>query len=567
MVPSRKASRRSAWALRLTSVALVSCACGQRNSSGSSPLSGDLRLAARVLVGEDGLWLVQVRESEQAGLDRNGDGDVLDDVLVLLDLERGTLRETGLALSIAGDRPPLLACDGQVAALAVDEAAQGATDLNGDGDAEDRVLFVLDRESGTFRNLALAVRTVRVGFPLVAAAVDEHDQGELDLDGDGDADGTTLAIHDLGDGSTAHLGLRDASPLLVRDGRVALMLSERPGLDLSLDGDDLDRTVFEVYDGRTRLLQNTTLVLAGTEIASAAGTFGVAVSEAGQGLGDLSGDGDTDDAVFHVYAPERGLSINLGLGVPFHPSAVTDGERYLVHAFEAAHGSDANGDQDLDDLVVVVFDPRTGLLTSSGLASQGAAVLAGAVVGIAVSEPMQGSLDLDGNGEANGNIVHVLDLEIETLQNLGLDSFRLLGTPSRLFLAPSEEAAQVDWNEDGDHLDQVLFAWDAVERVAHREVAILALLAANGDHALVSVREADRGGDENGDGDDDDLLLELLDARSGRSLPLGLAVGSATRLTGDLRVLTLVDEAAQGRDLNGDGDLADEVLHVLELGP
>lgn len=372
-----------------------------------------------------------------------------------------------------------------------------------------------------------------------------------------------LAVYDTRDGSTRQLGLRDSAPLLVRDEFVALRLAERNGLDLNLDGDDQDRMVFEVYDGRTRLLQNTTLVLASSAVSYAGGAFGVSVSEADQGQGDLSGDGDEDDSAFYVYDPRRAFSINLGVTVPLAPAPPTDERRFLLHVREEPGALDANLDGDLDDLVVQVFDALEGILVNTGLASQGAAVLAGEWVGVSVSEPMQGSLDLNGDGELGGDIVHVHELRTGTQQNLGLDAFVLHGSLQRVFLAPFESAAQVDWNLDGDRLDRVLFDWSSDDRLLRQGSAVSSVLDVQGDTALVTVHESGDGEDRNGDGDADDLVLELHDGSTGRIRSLGLAAGSAAHLTVELDVLALVEEEAQGRDLNGDGDRADEVLHVV----
>lgn len=544
-------------------LALVACRRGG-SSSAPEPLAQNFGLAARALVGAERLWLVRVLEAEQGGRDANGDGDADDELLYVLDLERGGFVGSPLAIADAHGAPPILACDGQSAAFAVDEAAECARDLNGDGDALDRVLFVLEREAGRLTNLGFAVNALEVGGTLVAFAVDEHGQGGVDLDADGDADGGVLHVHDLADGSLRVFSLRDSRPLAVADGRVALCLAERPGLDLTGDGDDLDRAVFEVYDGRTGFLHNTTLALAGPALAAVGSTFGFSVSEAGQGRGDLSGDGAADDAVFHVYDPERGYSINLGLSVPLYPAPASDAHHYLLRAIEAAQGRDLNDDGDLDDLVVCVFEPDTGRLFETGLASQGSAVLLDGWVGVSVFEPMQGNSDLDGDGEARSNVVHVYELATGFVQNLRLDAFVLHAGAQRVFLAPFETLAGIDWNQDGDREDRILFDWSSTDlRTRSSGEGIGSVLAVAGDQALLVAREAERGGDGNADGDADDLLLELYDAARGRTLGLGWSAGSAAFLTPRLEVLALVEEDGQGRDLNGDGDRADEVLHVL----
>ena len=439
-------------------------ACGDARGSGArAGRALDFALAARVVVGADELWLVQVRESEQGGRDGNGDGDALDELVYVLDLARGSgpaaLVASGLALASAAGAP-LVACDGQAAAVAVDEAAQGATDLNGDGDALDRVLFVYRRELGRFEGLGLAVRALTVGGTLVACAVDEHDQDARDLDADGDATDSIVAVHDLADGSTTTLALRDSTPLAIADGKVALRLAERAGLDLTLDGDDQT----------TPSSSSTTAYGDSSEhdpgarerrCRRADGTFGVSVSERGQGR-DLSGDGDPDDAVFHVYDPARGYSLDLGLFVPLHPPPVVDGQRHFAARARAAGAHDVNGDGDREDLVVASGSPPRAAPRHRAR-DGGPADLIGDWLGVSVPESMQGARDLDGDGAADGNVVHVIELATGRIENLDLDAFVLHGTDERVFLAPYEGLARVDWNGDGDQDDRILFDWNATD--------------------------------------------------------------------------------------------------------
>jgi hypothetical protein len=533
-------------------LALSLCACHDGGAGGgAASATRNTGFAAEALIGRGELWLVLARESDGSG-DANGDGDELDLVGHVLDRAREVLLSPGLALARADGPAPLAACDGVTAAFAVDEAAQGGADLNGDGDALDRVLFVLDRAHGTARSLGRAVSALEVGAPLVACAVDEAADGARDLDNDGDASGTVLGVLDERDGSFTEFTLRDSAPLAVADGRVALRLAEADGLDLNLDGDDEDTALLEVYDGRTRLLQNTRLVLASSAVTAVGGVFGVAVSEAAQGRGDLSGDGDADDAVFHVYDPVRAFSVNLGLVVPLHPPPAVDGARFLLHALERPSGADWNGDGDLDDLVVHVFESEPGLLYGTGMASAAAAVLLGGWVGVSVSEAMQGSGDLDGDGEASGDVVHVIELESGALRNLGVDALELAGSATQLFLAPLPGSA-APAAAGGDPAAGALYAWSPPD-VGVRLVGdgVVRVIEVQGDHALVHVAR-----DEHG------LALELVDARTGTHRPLGLAAGRVARLTSELWVLALVDESAVGADLNRDGDLADEVLHLV----
>lgn len=113
----------------------------------------------------DDLYLFEVSEAIE-GLDLNGDGDVLDRFYRAYDLRSETL--TNLDVSHPGVPGVFLVVDGRDAAyrsdesgelcwfelgspfqdgllaLHVPESAQGGADLNGDGDASDVVLHVID---------------------------------------------------------------------------------------------------------------------------------------------------------------------------------------------------------------------------------------------------------------------------------------------------------------------------------------------------------------------------------------------------------------------------------------
>jgi len=551
--------------MRPLPLVLFLAACGARRDEGDTPAAvltrTNLGVAVHASTGSGERWLVAVREAEQGGLDLNGDGDARDWVVQVLEPSSMRLVSTGLALADDDDPRLLWACDGEAAAFALDERAQGGLDRNGDGDALDRVLVILE---GDFARVhPFAVSTLVAGGTLVACAVDEAAQGGRDLDFDGDADGTALRVYDLADGFELGFGLRDSRPLAIADGDVVLLLAERPGVDLNGDGDDRDTRVFELFEGTSRLLHNTTLVLAGDAVASAGGTFGVSVSEAGQGWGDLSGDGDTDDSVYYVYSPQLGYSVNLGLEVPLHPPPVVDGERFLLLASESSGALDRNGDGDLEDWIVHVFEPGPGRLYDTGLASQGSATLLGGWIAVSVSEAMQGSSDLDGDSDADGNVVHAFELASGALLSLGLDAFHLAASGERLYVLPSEQQAAIDWNGDGDQEDRALFDWSAAAMGPRRAQAVQGeLVGVQGSRVLLRVSERELGQDRTGDGDLEDEVLELFEVESGARFALGLAAGSWARLLPDA-VLALVDEAAQGRDLNADGDRLDEVLHLV----
>jgi len=76
------------------------------------------------------------------------------------------------------------------------EAAQGA-DLNSDGDVSDRVLHLYDAGTGTLDNVGFAAEEFVLGTTLLALRTSEAAQGAQDLNGDGDHSDYVLQIIDL----------------------------------------------------------------------------------------------------------------------------------------------------------------------------------------------------------------------------------------------------------------------------------------------------------------------------------------------------------------------------------
>ena len=94
---------------------------------------------------------------------------------------------------------------GSVIAFLTSEAAQGGTDLNGDGDDNDRVLQLYDAAADQLITPGLSAEDFVVGAPavtlcgrhqLIAFRTSEAAEGGRDLNGDGDTTDDVLNIYD-----------------------------------------------------------------------------------------------------------------------------------------------------------------------------------------------------------------------------------------------------------------------------------------------------------------------------------------------------------------------------------
>jgi hypothetical protein len=141
-----------------------------------------------------------------------------------------------------------------------------------------------------------------------------------------------------------------------------------------------------------------------------------AVSELGQGNTDLNGDGSSDDFVLHVYDLARG-AINVGKAVD--PADVDgDGRRSAFTVSESGVHSDLNGDGDVKDWVLHVYDSARGELVNLRLATlQRSLAIDGPTVAFSVVERDQGNRDLNGDGDASDAVVYLYDTSTRRVFN------------------------------------------------------------------------------------------------------------------------------------------------------
>ena len=564
----------------LAFVLFFAAACRDSSSSPSfvAPPVTDLGLATGFLQHDGDLWGIVVSEAQQGNTDLNSDGDALDFVLHTLDLATGALVNRELALG--GGLPccvPFLTLHGSLVLFGVSEADQGGTDLDGDGDAFDTVLHVIDTRTGTTTNVDLAAdpagveANVLVDDDFVGFLVSEQAQGEQDLDGDGSTVGEVLHVYDARTRTTTNVGRSRSGPLAVHDAVFAYTVSETLLHDLTGDGDELDGYVQEVYDARTGTRTNLRLATEGLEPLFAGGDWLFLVSEIEQGT-DMNGDGDARDGVYFTYDPRLGALTPLDLGDSWvYPLNAEAGDEQVALTLNE-NGVDHNGDGDGVDYYMVVLDPLTGSAFDTHQAvdpdtSGPSPSWLGHELGFLVSESAQGFSDLNGDGDQVDYVAHVLDTHSGRITNLRQDAAIIQAAGGRLQLTRFEIEAGVDWNRDGDRFDRVLFLWDPRGGTSNTHIASsFVALDATADLVLLDVDENDEGRDLNQDGDRFDDVYVLHDAHTHLNASLGLAlgiVGAGGGLSPAGRGLFSVYEPAQGTDLNGDGDMDDAVLHVI----
>lgn len=340
-----------------------------------------------------------VQRESVAAKDLNGDKDLSDRVLTRLDLK------TKQAESLGMDASGGYLLHGDWIAAATSEAAQGM-DLNKDGDLADSVVQLYQISTGKWTNTSLPYKTDwALTSSLLAVAVDERAQGNKDLNGNGKIRDLLCHVWDLSTGKVFNTGL-DASGGISADGKmVAFGVDERvTGKDFNADRDMLD-TIAHVYQLGEPAARSLAIDAMGGLYAGA-GKVAIGCSEADQKKTDLNGDKDVDDYVLLLYNPATGKIDNLKAALD--DDLIGFGGRVAVKVSEEEQGdSDLNGDRDVDDVVLYILDMARGALTTTGAAISDYVAISERGCGFAVYEEDQGGLDLNMNGAVDDDILFV----------------------------------------------------------------------------------------------------------------------------------------------------------------
>lgn len=345
-----------------------------------------------------------VYEAAQSA-DFTGDGDLFDIEFTVFDLATATAQDSGLAIRD-------LDVDAATADmfLQVVEFEQHQTDLNGDGDASDRVLFRRDGASGTISNLGQAGAwiggpgsgTISAATGRAAAFVFELQQGGVDLNGDGDAKDAELFRCDLASGALTDLHASFAGPTyFIASGDVVAVNQKESALpaDLNGDGDKLDTLIYAV-DLVTGALHATHLE-SFEAFENAAGHVGAVVTEQTFGATTLNFDADRNDRAVVLFDVARDeIRVLPASATIWGGSLIFDGTSSLAYwiAVELDNGKDLNGNGGLGDNVPVIHDLATNTTFDTGLAAS--MVTYGDEAVLQVSESSQ-NVDLDGDGLKN----------------------------------------------------------------------------------------------------------------------------------------------------------------------
>lgn len=344
------------------------------------------------------------------------------------------------------------------------------------------------------------------------------------------------------------------------------------GRDLNGDGDMNDLVAY-VDDGTT--ITNLGLDASGGLAASNSYVV-VIVKEANQGDADLNGDGDSGDFVVHVY--DGSSTVNLMLDGFLSKQSFKNLRESVSDSFVAfavreslQGGTDLDGDGDAVDEVLHVYDGSS--VRNLGVDVGRRFAVSNTYVAYSVDEAGSGLPSLNGDLDVGDHVVHVYDGATTTNLGLAIDGDGLLGfaVSDRFVVFEVSEARQgnTDLNGDADAADSVLHVYDGA--TTHN----LGLATTGQPYPFLNfdasetfvgfpVDEAGQGADLNGDGDLDDIVAHVFDGVATTNTSFAMVPGLWDAFgVSDTFVAFSVSEARQGAgDLNGDGDVTDRVIHV-----
>ncbi|MHC4136908.1 MAG: hypothetical protein ACYTDU_09545 [Planctomycetota bacterium] len=505
-----------------------------------------------------------VVEAAQGGADFNGDGDASDAVWFVYDPNRppGPVNPFNTLLATPPNGLVGAATTGGFVLLQSEGSA--GVDLNGDGDVLDTIPTAFD--GGLFVVSTAVIPPHAAGTPLVARAgrvlvAAAEQAATADLNGDGDQIDTTLGYVDFTVGLAVFRPVGNTfaraianHPYALTDGAAVYFIDEASdnGIDLNNDGDATDAIV--AVNGiaagtQERLPFNPaipSLALAGaTSVGIGAGPNRaiVAIDEAGQGNLDLNNDFDTVDYIL-AWINTSGAPGTMNITAPPYTLApqtpVIDGVRGVVAVSEPAmtfFGIDLNADGDTTDAVAYLLDTSAtpGLMINLSLAVATMAMNGNDAM-IGVFEPFQGGADLNGNSVVSDVVQFYFDLgdQPHTMRGLGIVSnrltfFRTATDELRIgaLLGEGQSPNFDDLNGDGDVLDTGL-------DLIHLDVT-------RNPPTIIVPTPYFAG-----------------TAAAGMAPPIAI---------GDDVFVFPSQEAARNTDLNGDGDMADTVLCCTRILP
>jgi len=330
------------------------------------------------------------------------------------------------------------------------------------------------------------------------------------------------------------------------------------GVDLNGDGDMIDHMI-RYYDVSTGALVNTG---ADGGILSVSGSIIAFITIEGWIGVDLNGDGDMGDQVIRYYDISTGALVNTGAD---GDSPSVSGSIIAFYTYEWSIGVDLNGDGDMGDNVIRYYDISTGTLTNTG-ADGDRPFVSGSIITFVTGEWYIG-VDLNGDGDMGDYVIRYYDVSTGALASTGAVGGGIapwLSVSGNIIAFVTYEGwIDVDLNGDGDMGDNVIRYYDISTGTLTNTGADGVEPSVSGSIIAFNTPEVWIGVDLNGDGDIGDQVIRYYDVSTGALTNTG-ADGVMPSVSGSI-IAFMTPEVWIGVDLNGDGDMDDLVIRYFSM--
>jgi hypothetical protein len=235
---------------------------------------------------------------------------------------------------------------------------------------------------------------------------------------------------------------------------------------------------------------------------------------------------------------------------------------FIARPDPLAEGGDLDGDGDVDDTVLHVLDvSEPGAEPVPIAPARNVAVAGGCAAFLVPEEEVGAGTDLNGDGDEDDHVAHLYcrGPGSGTLRNLGLAAIAVdLSREVVAALAPA--VPQLHPNHDGGLQLGVLHVAGVADPTAWTDTGAVAQAVAVSGRFVALLARRDAGAPSEGEV----TTVRLYDAAAGAML--ALEEPAEEFVLGDRLLAFRTGEEKRGLDLNGDGDANDAVLQVHDLG-
>jgi hypothetical protein len=474
--------------------------------------------------------------------DRNDDADALDKVVQIVKSASNLFTNTQLAVLETPTTPPrvILAAGTDFAAFCMSEAAQGNQDANGDSDAVDGIFTAVAPEGTRLTGASHESCDRRPFVGDKPLAVSNRFAFFRTFEPD-DTSSDPEAIWERGTltGSMRRIG--HTKSIFDTDFRFNPGEEEIPGVDYA-------GTTTQEHPGHFFGLATHSSnagvdgTLKGTWLAPGPGLDPLFLALMGSGAFHFDSPeisvgstasivGDLGHIVAHPPLPDlEGIGFRLTIQVTAIDLDGQHGDHGRCHGHHHLESFDfsgsfemfsmrppppgENGDGDALDTVLRVFDAGTGQFLPQAEVAATSGAVAGGRIAILTPETEEGGFDGNGDDDFDDHIAQLFDGPLQTLRNLGLAAgdIALSNTDVCVCVPESDQGAGgSDLNLDGDKTDGVLFYAPIGSPNPPLNAGIACDQVAAVDSACVfTVPEADQGAGGTTLNDDGDMLDDVL---------------------------------------------------------